>query len=192
MKVSNFNDYYNIKETREFINNFCSNIYYSDKAYTLRKEYELEDYINECIIDLMKYWHTYNPKYSYKTFVGNVIKSVHKNLSKALLKDKRKANYQESNISLQTELDNADNEEVSNIIKDNKSYFSLEEYILNACNSIDNKIHRYINVLYYNGYSIEEIRIKLNSLTKRQIQYIIDKYKPHMKKAYINYYYFSA
>ena len=113
------------------------------------------DFINECIVDLMKYWHTYNSKYAYTTFVGNVIKSVARDLGEGLTTDKRKIAIDDSNLCLHVGTE--EGTELSEIVPAKDNYFSFDDFIIKACNSIEKKIDKQVNLLFYNGYTAKEI-----------------------------------
>ena len=189
MKLLSFEEFYNIKNNREFIEKFSSKIYHSEQCNLLRKAYELDDFINECIVDLIKYWHTYNSKYAYTTFVGNVIKSVARDLGEGLTADKRKIFIDDSNLCLHIGTD--EGPELSEIVPAKDNYFSVDDFIIKACNSIEKKIDKQVNLLFYNGYTAKEISSYVG-LTERQINYIIKKSKLILKEYYENYISFSS
>ena len=81
--------------------------------------------------------------------------------------------------------------ELSEIVPAKDNYFSVDDFIVKACNSIEKKIDKQVNLLFYNGYTAKEISSYVG-LTERQINYIVKKSKPILKQYYENYISFSS
>lgn len=182
-----FDEFYNEPKNEKILNILAKKMYYSNRGYFIRKHMEYDEFLNEIIIRLLKYWGYYQNEYklSVNTFIDNVIYRTVNNLYETMDAQKRKINYDEG----LERIDKERGEDEAEIVLRATEYnpFNEETVIELITEKIDNQIDKKICSLHLQGISQTKI-CELTGFTRRQVEYRINsKYRKLFIETYNEY-----
>lgn len=182
-----FEEFYNEPKNEKMISILSKKMYFSSRGYFVRKHMEYDEFLNEVIIRLLKYWDYAQNEYklSINTFIDNVIYRTVNKLYETMDAQKRKLNFDESVERIDRERDEEEGEII--IRASDYSAFNEEVIIQLITEKIDNQIDKKICALHLQGIPQTKI-CEMTGFTRRQVEYRINsKYRKLFIETYNDY-----
>lgn len=173
----------NYKKDRDFLYEQIKFTYYSNTGYFLRTYMELDEFVNEVYIFIIKYWNFDNFKASLRVYLRRVINNVLGKIYQMMDMDKRRVNHIQDNYRLDKEREEGE-EEIQIGIEDN--FFNEEKCINYIIEGIKDGIEKEIIKMYLYGVNEATIQKELN-VNRRYVTWRKQKYRQLIQKRFIEY-----